>query len=384
MSKESQESSLVNVDLPLRIIEDFERVAGKMKLDAEQRSRLLVEVKIQYLISRYEPGEAIGIIAAQSISEPSTQMTMRAYHFAGSAGVKVTQGLPRLIEIFDAKRSPETPFMSIYLENEYNNKDDATKFAEKIVEKKVRDLIDNISINLGENQLELELTDKRKVDKVAVRLKESLKNVEVKEKSGIVIIKSNPKAKEQVDIKKIREKVLSVDVEGVKNVSSAIVRRDGEEWIVSTVGSNFEEVLKMQEVDSTRTTTNNIFEVENILGIEAARNAVMNEATTTLNEQGLDVDMRHVNIIGDIMTFNGTIESVGRYGVAGGKSSILARAAFEETIKHLVRASVRNERDEFRGIFENVMIGQVIPAGTGMFELLARRKEKAKKEKKDD
>jgi len=169
---------------------------------------------------------------------------------------------------------------------------------------------------------------------------------------------------------------LNVSIEGIRGITSAIVRREGEEWIVSTVGSNFEEILKLNEVDITRTTTNDIFEIEKVLGIEAARNAIIREATITLQEQGLDVDVRHINVVGDIMTFRGTIEPMGRYGVAGSKSSILARAAFEETIKHLVRASVRNEKDDLKGIFENVMIGQVIPSGTGMFELLARKKGK--------
>lgn len=378
MSNESEENYLIEVELPPKIMEDFERMAEKLKLNTENRRKLLEGIKEEYLINRYEPGEAIGIISAQSISEPSTQMTMRAYHFAGSAGVKVTQGLPRLIEIFDAKKEPETPFTTIYLKKEFDNKDEATSLAEEIVEKKVRDLISNISINLAENFLELELTDKRKVDKAMRRLKEVLKIFEMKDKGGNIVIRPR-KENQEADVKKIREKVLDVVIEGIKGISSAIVRREGEEWTINTVGSNFEEVLKLNSVDSTRTTTNNIFEVEKVLGIEAARNAIINEATNTLQEQGLDIDSRHVNLVGDIMTFSGHIEAIGRYGIAGAKSSILARAAFEETIKHLVRASVRNEKDELRGIFENVMVGQVIPSGTGMFELLAMKKDKGKK-----
>ncbi len=91
-----------------------------------------------------------------------------------------------------------------------------------------------------------------------------------------------------------------------------------------------------------------------------------------MQEQGLDVNVRHIMLLGDIMTFAGDVRSIGRYGVAGAKTSILARAAFEETIKHLVRASIKKESDSFRGIFENVMVGQVIPSGTGMFDLIAQ------------
>jgi len=114
------------------------------------------------------------------------------------------------------------------------------------------------------------------------------------------------------------------------------------------------------------------------LGIEAARNLIIKEAIKTLQEQGLDVDARHIILVADIMTSTGKIQSIGRYGVAGAQTSILARAAFEETVKHLVKASIRNEVDEFKGIFENVMIGQVIPAGTGMLELIASLEEEKK------
>ena len=138
--------------------------------------------------------------------------------------------------------------------------------------------------------------------------------------------------------------------------------------------------MVLKEIDENRTVTNNIHEISQVLGIEGARNMIMNEALKTMQEQGLDVDVRHVMLVGDIMTLTGAVKSIGRYGVAGSQTSILARAAFEETIKHLVRASVRNEVDNFQGIFENVMIGQVIPSGTGMFDLVAQfRKEEDKK-----
>ena len=104
----------------------------------------------------------------------------------------------------------------------------------------------------------------------------------------------------------------------------------------------------------------------------------MQEALKTMQEQALDIDVRYVMLVGDIMTFSGGVSSIGRYGVAGSKTSILARAAFEETIKHLVRASIRNEVDNLQGIFENIMIGQVAPSGTGMFDLIAKFEEEKK------
>jgi len=374
MLKESQRQYLDKIKLPKNLVEEIGIVSKKNRLSKGQRRKLEDEVKKTYMRGKFEPGEVIGIIAAQSISEPATQMTMRTYHFAGSAGIKITYGLPRLIEIFDAKRIPGTPVMTIYLKKRFNNMERAKKIAKEIIEKNVSNLTKKILINLGESSIEIEPTDLKKIRKIARLLKEKLKDVSVKvRKKKIAVLPES-----EVDVKelqKLKEKVMSVQVEGIKKIMNAVVRREENEWIINTIGSNLEEVLKIKGVDETRTVTNDIHEMRKAFGIEAARNLIIDEAIKTMQEQGLDVNIRHVMLVADIMTFTGLIRAIGRYGVAGAKASILARAAFEETIKHLVRASVRGEVDNFKGIFENVLIGQVIPSGTGMFELVARTEE---------
>ncbi len=369
MSEISQEDYLV--ELPKRIKDEIEIVAKEMKLRKDQVKLLEDEVKKEYFRSRVEPGEVIGIITAQSISEPATQMTMRTYHFAGVAGIKVTYGLPRLIEIFDAKKNPETPMMTIFLKSEFNNAEDATNLAEEIIEKKIVDVMKRISINLGENSIELELYDKKRIPTVIKAVKEKFKDLIIKEKQDKIVfmVKGDVGVKE---LNKLKEKIIQVKVSGIEGISNAVVQKEGDNWIINTIGSNLPKVLAMKKVDAKKTYTNDIHEIFRVLGIEAARNAIIREAMKILQEQGLDVDIRHVMLVADMMTFNGEISPVGRYGVAGAKTSILARAAFEETIKHLVRASIKRESDSFRGIFENVMIGQVIPSGTGMFELIAK------------
>lgn len=299
-------------------------------------------------------------------------MTMRTYHFAGSAGVKVTYGLPRLIEIFDAKRELETPVMTIFLKREFNNKDDARRVAEQIVEKRIFNVSRKISIDLGEGCVEIEPSDMKRFDRIVKAIKdEEIKDINVKKKTKTIAI--YPKGEVDIKIlKSLREKVMDIQVGGIKEIYNALVRKEGEDWIINTIGSNLEKVLGIKEVDETKSITNSIYEVVKILGVEAARSVIISEAMKTMQEQGLDVDIRHVMLVGDIMTFTGEVKSIGRYGVAGAKSSILARAAFEETIKHLVKASIRNETDNFQGIFENVMVGQVIPSGTGMFDLIAK------------
>lgn len=371
MSEQSQTNSEKVV--PQKLVESVEEVSKEMRLSKEKKEKLIEEVNAAYLRSKFEPGESIGILAAQCISEPSTQMTMRTYHFAGTAGIRVTYGLPRLIEIFDAKKEPETPMMTIFLKNEFNNANEAARLAENLVERKVINVTKRIALNLNENSVEIDITDKRRIDAVAKAAKENLKNVSVKTRDDKVIVSA--KVQDVKELQKLKEKTLALQVGGIKDVRNAIVRKEGENWIINTIGTNLKDTLSIKEVDEKRTYTNNIHETATIFGIEAARNVIIREALKTMQEQALDIDARYVMLVADMMTFGGDVNSIGRYGVAGAKTSILSRAAFEETIKHLVRASIRNEVDNLQGIFENVMVGQVVPAGTGMFELIVKPEE---------
>jgi DNA-directed RNA polymerase subunit A" len=362
--------------LPKKIMDEIEKVSKELNLDENKKQKLIEEVTKAYLNMRFEPGEAIGILTAQSISEPATQLTMRTYHLAGAAGIKVTLGLPRLVEIFDAKKSIETPMMTIYLNKEHNTKEDAEKLAFKIVEKRVFDLAKYISIDIGENSIVIELDDNRKLEKVEKIIKEHMaKRADVKVKENLIVVKPKGEKIEFSELQKIKDEISNIVVEGIEGVTAAIIRNEGENWIVQTIGSNLKEVLKLEEVNENKTISNNIYEVYEVFGIEAARNVIIREAYKTMQEQGLDVDIRYLLLLADVMTWSGEISSIGRYGVAGAKASVLSRAAFEETIKHLIRASIRNEVDEFKGLFENVMVGQPAPVGTGMFELIVRGEE---------
>jgi DNA-directed RNA polymerase subunit A" len=231
-----------------------------------------------------------------------------------------------------------------------------------------------ITTDIENNCIRLEVTESRKISKIVEAIKEAFKEIKVRTSENRISI--TPKGEVDIrELQRIKERVLDVKVSGISGITNAIVMKEGEEWIINTVGSNFEEVLRMKEVDASRTYSNNIHEVAAVLGIEAARNLIIKEVQKTLNEQGLDVNIRHLMLVSDIMTSSGEVRPIGRYGVAGAKTSVLSRAAFEETLKHLTKASIKNESDEFRGIFENVMIGSVVPSGTGMFDLIAKFEE---------
>jgi DNA-directed RNA polymerase subunit A" len=170
------------------------------------------------------------------------------------------------------------------------------------------------------------------------------------------------------------EELREVVFKGIEDVTRVVIRKESgdegevedEEFVLYTEGSAFGDVLEIEGVDASRTSTNNIHEINRNLGIEAAREAIINETMMTLEEQGLDdVNVRHLMLVSDIMTNRGTIESIGRHGISGSKDSVLARAAFEVTVNHLLDAAIHGQIDDLNGVTENVIVGKPIKLGTG-------------------
>jgi len=378
MSEKLQTESLDNLILPRKILDEIETICEEKKLNSNQKEKLIEAIKKEYLNSAFEPGEAVGIISAQSISEPATQMTMRTFHFAGSAGIQVTLGLPRLIEIFDAKKEPATSMMTIYLKKKFNNKTDCEKIVEQITEKKLKNYVHTVSLDLANSRIKINFKKMKRneLENIIARLRKKVKNYDIACRKSTMTVESKEKKLTFKDLQRIKKKLLDLTVSEIQNIKNAIIVKDGDDWVIKTLGSNFIKLQELEEIDFMRSYTNNIHELMEVLGIEAARNALIKEIKNTMKQQGLDVDDRHIMLVADIMTFSGKVQPVGRYGVAGMKQSVLTRAGFEETIKHLVKASVRLEEDNFNAIFDNVMINQVVPVGTGMFELIAKLGEK--------
>jgi len=162
---------------------------------------------------------------------------------------------------------------------------------------------------------------------------------------------------------------------GIEEVTRVVIRKEqlddgSEEFVLYTEGSAFGDVLAIEGVDASRSTCNNIHEIHKNLGIEAAREAIINETVNTLEEQGLDdVNVRHMMLVADIMTNRGTIESIGRHGISGSKDSVLARAAFEVTVNHLLSAAIHGKADTLDGVIENVIVGKPVSIGTGDVKL---------------
>ena len=319
-----------------------------------------------------EPGEAIGVVTAQSIGEPGTQMTLRTFHFAGIKERNVTLGLPRLIELVDARKIPATPTMDIYLKPEYaKDRDKVAEVAKRILYTRFADLVDSIEVEF--DSIRFILSDKKlkehgcSAEDAYNALKSSKKKFDIELEGNAIILKS---ASSDVTLNiSIREKILNTRIKGIPNIERVTVIKQGDEWMIQTSGSNLAKIMDVKEVDTSRTITNNIYEIANVLGIEAARTALVREIANTLEEQGLEVDIRHVMLVADVMTSRGILQQVGRHGIAGTKSSVLARAAFEITVPTLAQAAVKGEVEMLKGVTENVIVGSTIPVGTGMVEI---------------
>jgi len=297
---------------------------------------------------------------------------MRTFHYAGVAEINVTLGLPRLIEIVDARKEPSTPMMTVYLEGAYKvNKEMAKKMANKIEITRLINIaeietdLENMRILVKPHLKAMERKDIEMED--VVKSIKTLRKVKVNEVEDGIEVK--PSEETYKELQRITEEIKKVKIKGIEGIKRAIIRKEKDEYVIYTEGSNFEEILAMEGIDKTRTTTNDIQAIYNVLGIEAARNAIIDEAYGTLQEQGLNVDIRHIMLVADTMTSDGTVRPIGRQGISGEKSSVIARAAFEITVNHLLRAGRRGEIDELRGVAENVIVGQPIKLGTGSIEL---------------
>lgn len=361
---------------PIKLVEEITEAANRNDVDDEELEQLVLRVKEAYEREEVEPGESVGTIAAQSVGEPGTQMTMRTFHYAGVVELNVTLGLPRLIEVVDARKKISTPTMDIYFTDEYKDDEEfIRKMGNKIGKITLNDVIKNFNVNYMDNiitaEIDQDILDERRLElsEVTGEIEKTFKQVTINNNLlSFETTFSNDEEKIQQGIRELRllaDKIRDLQISGVKGIGKVVIRHEQNEWVIHTEGSNIGAILKIPGVDIVKTTTNDIFEIEKVLGIEAARNAIIHELYTTMEEQGLSVDIRHIMLVADMMTSDGIVKSIGRHGISGEKSSVLARAAFEETGKHLLNASIRGETDQLTGIIENVIVGQPIPHGTG-------------------
>ena len=377
---EEQLDALKKDGIPEDLIEKIREKLIDEDLEEEQLEYLLNKIYINFTNALVETSEPVGTVAAQSIGEPGTQMTLRTFHYAGVEEFSVTQGLPRLIEIVDARRFPSTPQMTIYLESPYSESEekaiDVHNRIEQIrIEQITHDVdLDFVNWNIVINLIP-EICEKKgiEINEIPEILKRYKKKGTIKHEGTSIII--DPGIEDLQSMQKLREKILKKVVKGIRGVKRGLLTPsdDGKEWIIKTEGTNMQSVIQIEGVDITRTVSNHIHEIEKLYGVEAARQMIILESQKVLEQQGLDVDLRHLLILADLMCYSGSIQSIGRHGISGSKSSVFARAAFEVTVNQLLDAGLYGEEERLLGIPENVIVGQISPIGSGrvavMFDL---------------
>ncbi|MDH3834984.1 MAG: DNA-directed RNA polymerase subunit A'/A'', partial [Nitrosopumilus sp.] len=335
-----------------------------------------------YNKAKVEPGQAVGIITAQSIGEPGTQMTLRTFHFAGIKERNVTLGLPRLIELVDARKKPVTPTMDIYLDEESKkSREKAIEIARNVLQTKVSALIADSETDYS-TEIKLILSEKRlrergcSIAEVEAALSSNKKFK--METTGELITLKLVEESDTATVIAIRNKVLNTTVKGVPEIERVTLVQKDDEWVIQTTGSNIAKVLEVKGIDRKNVRTNNVFEIAGTLGIEAARNALINELNHTLEDQGLEVDNRYIMLVSDLMCSRGYMQQIGRHGIAGTKDSVLARAAFEITVPTIAHAALGGEIEQLKGITENVIVGSNIPIGSGTVDLYMQVSKKKK------
>jgi DNA-directed RNA polymerase subunit A" len=371
-----EELQLIHAWLPDLIVWKVADKVHDMSLPLKTIKKILEETVKKFKVHGVDPAESAGIIAAQSIGEPGTQMTMRTFHYAGVAEINVTLGLPRLIEIVDARRVPSTPMMEIHFPKAVAaSVEQVQSVVSEIELTKLIDIAD-IETDIANMQIIVH-PDKAKTKAKEISMDDIEKGLSKKSRvkneverigEDRFVVKSGELSYKR--LQQLLELTKNLKIKGIEGIARAILRKEAEGYVVYTEGSNLSRVLQIEKVDKSRTTTNNILEINDVLGIEAARGAIIREAHRTLSEQGLLVDIRHIMLVSDVMTSDGDVKAIGRHGISGRKSSVLARAAFEITVNHLLKAGITGEEDHLGGVAENIIVGQPVTLGTGAVNLV--------------
>ena len=359
--------------LPYWVMVQIAAIAEREKLSKPKLEALIERIKGKFADLNVEAGEAVGIVAAQSIGEPGTQLTLKTKHYAGAAEVSVGSGIQRVEEIVDGRSKSKYPTMTIFLKPPLNNdREKALKFAKKLREVRLKDIADlhedfansTVSIELREKDMKEYLLDEKEI---ISKIKSGIK-LEAHQKKNVIELSFRREA--LIKIRKALLKLFNSRVQGVKGIDKVLIAKEENEFVIKTSGANLKSVLKLEEIDANRTTTNDISEASKVLGIEAGRAMIVEELHKTFKDNRIAIDIRHLMLLADLMTYSGEVKGIVRTGITREKASPFARAAFEETVKHLLDASFKGESEELQGVVENIIVGQPVKVGTGIVELI--------------
>ncbi|KAJ4350395.1 DNA-directed RNA polymerase III subunit C1 (rpo31) [Didymosphaeria variabile] len=360
----------------------------------------------KYKKSKVQPGHAVGAIGAQSIGEPGTQMTLKTFHFAGVAGMSITQGVPRIKEIINASTAISTPVIACQLSNpEFEN---AARVVKARVEKTfLKDIVTYIEdiwhpdgsarINMGlcEETIKNLFLDLRDHDIISgINKHKPLKwgkagaKVSIKNGKTVTIFIADPQfekkpaAKSTKTVQKqyfervqqVKTLVLDAVIKGYPDAQRAIIKketspnaRNNYECQLLVEGYGLKDCLNTPGIEPYKTKSNHIMEVNQVLGIEAARATIAAEIGEVMGS--MDIDPRHMALLADVMTFKGAVFGITRFGLQKTRDSVLQLASFEKTPDHLFEAAAKGKIDNIDGVSECIIMGQSVKLGTGAMEV---------------
>ncbi|KAI5961248.1 RPO31 [Candida pseudojiufengensis] len=368
-----------------------------MKISHSSVKEFMKQCLYKYKRAKVEPGTAVGAIGAQSIGEPGTQMTLKTFHFAGVASMNVTLGVPRIKEIINASKTISTPIINAVLVND--DDEIAARVAKGRIEKTLlkdiafyiedvyKDNLAYLSIKIDTEtidklQLELNIHNIAKAIWSAPKLKISQADVMVIGKNRINVLcsvndgKFDSVKRENANalffrMQSLKRSLPDICIEGLPNIFRAVIniKDDGKKELL-VEGYGLKEVMNTEGIVGTKTTTNHVLEVNQILGIEAARGSIVREIDYTMSNHGMSVDPRHIQLLGDVMTYKGEVLGITRFGLSKMRDSVLQLASFEKTTDHLFDAAFYMKKDAIEGVSECIILGQTMSIGTGAFKLV--------------
>ena len=419
---------------------------NEYKIKIEEYNQIKSIIIKQYNQSKISPGEMVGALAAQSIGEPATQMTLNTFHFAGvSAKSNVTRGIPRLKELLHISKNLKSPATTIFIDNEISNNLQKCKYIKNRLDYTIlKDLVVSSEIyydpkhNVYETDIEtdqellmiykefieienpelefqdnvpwiIRLTFDKEVmlDKGVVMedIHLALMNYDI-DKLQFIYTDDNAKEligrismnipsdtefingiQDQSDIisifKNINEDILNnIVIKGISNISGIVISenhkyelidndyKNEKQYILEADGNNLLEIMNQEYIDTKNTYSNNIIEINDCLGIEAAREVLGKEIKEVVDHAGEYINERHIELLCDIMTCKGELVSINRQGINRGDVGPLAKCSFEDTTDQLIKASIFSEKDHLKGVSANIMMGQTIKSGTGLCDIL--------------
>jgi DNA-directed RNA polymerase III subunit RPC1 len=380
-----------------------ELVSRLMGISKVVLDKFFKRIEAKLVVAQAEPGTAVGALAAQSIGEPCTQMTLKTFHFAGVASMNITQGVPRIREIINATKAISTPLIEVKLENP-NSKDYAKAVRARIQSSTIADVAEYIKeiyepqrcfilIKLDEAKIEYNQIYCRGVDVArAIVLHKKLKlkpeHVSVLGNGSKVMItppdnivrrgkEATLKHNIYFTLQLIKSQLANIPVAGLNTIKRAVIQEvkgktedDPKTYSIFVEGNDVLGVMAQVGVRSDVTKSNHLLQIQSTLGIEAARRAIIDEINTTMKSHGVRVDPRHLNLLADCMTSKGEILGITRFGISKMNDSALMLASFEKTTDYLFDAGQRALAEKIAGVSECIIMGRPIPLGTGLFKLL--------------